>query len=180
MAQRCSGQCWHWPSNGRRWRWRFLKGHTRPDVPPGGVGLGEDAVLADALPGDRELVADPPGGDGPQCARVAGVQEQVGFADSGQVRARSLSQAVTRCLPGAASGMTWVESFTWDGSLVDSADTGAASRPRELRCTRLADLVNTLDPELVAAGFGMKPESVMFYLADHVDPSRLTRQLKRS
>jgi integrase len=52
--------------------------------------------------------------------------------------------------------------------------------PRELRCTRLADLVNTLDPKLVAAAFGMKPESVMFYLADHVDPSRLTEQLKRS
>jgi site-specific recombinase XerD len=45
--------------------------------------------------------------------------------------------------------------------------------PRELRCTRLADLVNTIDPKLVAAAFGMKPESVMFYLADHVDPLRL-------
>jgi integrase len=52
--------------------------------------------------------------------------------------------------------------------------------PRALRCTRLADLVNTLDPKLVAAAFGMKPESVMFYLADHVDPSRLTEQPKRS
>jgi site-specific recombinase XerD len=45
--------------------------------------------------------------------------------------------------------------------------------PRALRCTRLADLVNTTDPKLVAAAFGMNPEGVMFYLADHVDDSRL-------
>jgi hypothetical protein len=30
-----------------------------------------------------------------------------------------------------------------------------------------------MDPKLVAAAFGMKPESVMFYLADHVDNARL-------
>ncbi len=42
-----------------------------------------------------------------------------------------------------------------------------------LRCTRLADLVNTMDPELVAAAFGMNPEGVMIYLADHVDEGRL-------
>jgi hypothetical protein len=29
-----------------------------------------------------------------------------------------------------------------------------------------------MDPKLVAAAFGMKPEGVMFYLADHVDPVR--------
>ena len=45
--------------------------------------------------------------------------------------------------------------------------------PRMLRCTRLADLVNTLDPKLVAAAFGMNPEGVLIYLADHVDPARL-------
>ena len=52
---------------------------------------------------------------------------------------------------------------------------GRGVPPRALRCTRLADLVNTLDPKLVAAAFGMKPESVMFYLADHVDDGRLAR-----
>ena len=46
---------------------------------------------------------------------------------------------------------------------------------RALRCTCLADLVNTLDPKLVVAAFGMKPESVMFYLADHVDETRLNK-----
>ena len=42
-----------------------------------------------------------------------------------------------------------------------------------LRVTRLADLVNTMDPKLVAAAFGMKPEGVLIYLADHVDAGRL-------
>jgi len=40
--------------------------------------------------------------------------------------------------------------------------------PRVLRCTRLVDLVNTMDPKLVAAAFGMDPEGVMIYLADRV------------
>jgi hypothetical protein len=46
--------------------------------------------------------------------------------------------------------------------------------PRMLRCTRLADLVTTMDPKLVAAAFGMNPEGVMIYLADHVDAGRLS------
>jgi integrase len=50
---------------------------------------------------------------------------------------------------------------------------GCGVPPRALRCTRLADLVNTMDPKLVAAAFGMKPEAVMFYLADHVDRGML-------
>jgi hypothetical protein len=44
--------------------------------------------------------------------------------------------------------------------------------PRMLRSTRLIDLVNTMDPKLVAAEFGMNPEGVMIYLADQVDPGR--------
>jgi hypothetical protein len=35
---------------------------------------------------------------------------------------------------------------------------GAEKTPRMLRCTRLADLVNTMDPKLVAAAFGMSPK----------------------
>ncbi|MFC9755140.1 hypothetical protein [Streptomyces sp. NPDC056921] len=42
-----------------------------------------------------------------------------------------------------------------------------------IRCTRLLDLVNTMDPELVAAAFGMDPEATVIYLAGHVDPGRL-------
>jgi hypothetical protein len=41
--------------------------------------------------------------------------------------------------------------------------------PRTVRSTRLVDLVNTMDPKLVAAAFGMTPEAPMIYLADHVD-----------
>ncbi len=51
--------------------------------------------------------------------------------------------------------------------------------PRTLRCTRLADLVNTLDPKLVAAVLGMDPEGVMIYLADHVEAGRLPEQRER-
>ena len=51
---------------------------------------------------------------------------------------------------------------------------GPLRRPAPLlRSTRLADLVNTMDPKLVAAAFGMNPEGVMIYLADHVDETRL-------
>jgi hypothetical protein len=45
--------------------------------------------------------------------------------------------------------------------------------PRTLRSTGLAGLVNTMDPKLVAAAFGMDAESVMIYLADHVDAGRM-------
>jgi integrase len=45
--------------------------------------------------------------------------------------------------------------------------------PRTLRSTRLVDLVNTMDPKLVAAAFGMTAEAVMIYLTDHVDDGRL-------
>ncbi|MGC0406729.1 hypothetical protein RKD27_009373 [Streptomyces sp. SAI-126] len=46
--------------------------------------------------------------------------------------------------------------------------------PRMIRSTRLVDLVNTMDPKLVAAAFGMTAESTLIYLADHVDPGRET------
>ncbi|WP_327321296.1 hypothetical protein OG735_01500 [Streptomyces sp. NBC_01210] len=42
-----------------------------------------------------------------------------------------------------------------------------------IRCTRLLDLVNTMDPKLVAAAFGMDAEATVIYLADHVDKGRL-------
>jgi len=45
--------------------------------------------------------------------------------------------------------------------------------PRTVCSTRLVDLVNTMDPKLVAVAFGMDPEAAMIYLADYVDPIRL-------
>jgi hypothetical protein len=50
---------------------------------------------------------------------------------------------------------------------------GCGITPQTVRCTRLADLVNSVDPKIVAAAFGMDPEGAMFYLADHVDPIRV-------
>jgi integrase len=51
--------------------------------------------------------------------------------------------------------------------------------PRMLRSTRLVNLVNTMDPKLVAAAFGMDPEGVTIYLADHVDAGRLPDERER-
>jgi site-specific recombinase XerD len=42
-----------------------------------------------------------------------------------------------------------------------------------LRTTRLAQLVTTMDPVLVAAAFGIRRGAVLHYLADSVDPTRL-------
>ncbi|MCX5265932.1 hypothetical protein [Streptomyces sp. NBC_00199] len=42
-----------------------------------------------------------------------------------------------------------------------------------IRSTRLVDLVNTMDPKLVASAFGMDPQATLIYLADHADPGRL-------
>ena len=46
--------------------------------------------------------------------------------------------------------------------------------PRMIRSTRLVDLVNTMDPKLVAAVFGMDPQSPLIYLAEQVDAGRLS------
>lgn len=45
--------------------------------------------------------------------------------------------------------------------------------PRMIRSTRLVDMVNTMDPKLVAAAFGIDPQATLIYLADHVDEGRL-------
>lgn len=48
--------------------------------------------------------------------------------------------------------------------------------PKTLRSTRLVDLVVDLDPKVAAAALGMKPEGLVNYLADCVDPGRLPAQ----
>jgi hypothetical protein len=48
--------------------------------------------------------------------------------------------------------------------------------PRMIRSTRLVDLVNTMDPKLVAAAFGMDPQATLIYLADHIYSGRLSDQ----
>lgn len=49
----------------------------------------------------------------------------------------------------------------------------AGVRPRVLRSTRLVDLVTVLDPKVVSVAFGMDDESVIPYLADHVQDARI-------
>ena len=53
--------------------------------------------------------------------------------------------------------------------VLDPADV----RPRLLRSTRLVDLVAALDPKVVSVAFGMDDESVIPYLADHVQDVRI-------
>lgn len=52
--------------------------------------------------------------------------------------------------------------------------TPVGTNVQNLRATRLAQLVTTMDPVLVAAAFGVRRGAVLHYLADHVDPTRLT------
>jgi site-specific recombinase XerD len=47
-------------------------------------------------------------------------------------------------------------------------------QPRILRSTRLASLANDVDTKLVATAYGMTNEAVTAYLADTVDPTRLS------
>lgn len=49
---------------------------------------------------------------------------------------------------------------------------GCGFPPRMIRSTRLVDLVNTMDPKLVAAAFGMDSQAPLIYLADNVDAIR--------
>jgi integrase len=57
---------------------------------------------------------------------------------------------------------------------------GCGFTPRTIRSTRLLELVNSMDPKLVAVSFGMTPEAALGYLADHVDPDRLPAPPSRS
>lgn len=50
---------------------------------------------------------------------------------------------------------------------------GCGYPPRIIRSTRLVDLVNTLDPKLVAAALGLDAQAPLIYLADRIDPDRL-------
>ena len=51
----------------------------------------------------------------------------------------------------------------------------AGVRPRILRSSRMLALLNSTDPKLVATAYGMTYDGVTAYLADRIDPTRLTR-----
>jgi integrase len=48
--------------------------------------------------------------------------------------------------------------------------------PQRLRCTRLAQLVTTADPLIVAELFGVSDKAALYYLADTVDSIRLSNK----
>jgi site-specific recombinase XerD len=52
----------------------------------------------------------------------------------------------------------------------------AGVTPLRLRATRLAELITTMDPILVAHAYGIRHGAVLHYLADTVDATRLTSQ----
>jgi site-specific recombinase XerD len=60
-----------------------------------------------------------------------------------------------------------------DSGYVKDAVAPAGVRPRILRSSRLLAMVNTADPKLVSAAFGMTRDAVTAYLADRVDSTRL-------
>ncbi|MEU9992488.1 site-specific integrase [Streptomyces sp. NPDC048045] len=113
-------------------------------------------------------------------ARTAGLGEQPRPVLLDPVSWRVLERCVDlRAQWPAASPRVRVAKGTGAGR--SRASTACVSRvlgdcgylPRMIRGTRLVDLVNTVDPELVAAVFGMDPRAALTCLAGHVGLGRL-------
>jgi hypothetical protein len=62
-----------------------------------------------------------------------------------------------------------------DGSYLTRRLAPAGVTPSACRQTRIAQLVNDLDPKLTAASLGMRDGGLVRYLADNVDKDRLQR-----
>ena len=62
-----------------------------------------------------------------------------------------------------------------DGSYLSRRLAAAGTTPSACRQTRIAQLVNDLDPKLTAAALGMHDTGLVRYLADNVDRDRLQR-----
>ena len=62
-----------------------------------------------------------------------------------------------------------------DGSYLTRRLAPAGVTPSACRKTRIAQLVNDLDPKLTAAALGMQDSGLVRYLADNVDHDRLQR-----
>jgi hypothetical protein len=66
-----------------------------------------------------------------------------------------------------------------DGSYLTRLLAPAGVTPSACRQTRIAQLVNDLDPKLTAAALGMQDSGLVRYLADNVDKDRLHRLTPR-
>jgi hypothetical protein len=64
-----------------------------------------------------------------------------------------------------------------DGSYLTRRLAPAGTTPSACRQTRIAQLVNDLDPKLTAAALGMQDAGLIRYLADNVDHDRLHRSV---
>ena len=62
-----------------------------------------------------------------------------------------------------------------DGSYLTRRLAPAGITPSACRQTRIAQLVNDLDPKLTASALGMRDSGLVRYLADNVDKDRLQR-----
>jgi len=62
-----------------------------------------------------------------------------------------------------------------DGSYLSSRLAPSGTTPSACRQTRIAQLVNDLDPKLTAAALGMRDSGLVRYLADNVARDRLHR-----
>ena len=65
------------------------------------------------------------------------------------------------------------------GSYLSGRLAPAGTTPSACRQTRIAQLVNDLDPKLTAAALGMQDSGLVRYLADNVDKDRLQRLTPR-
>jgi hypothetical protein len=104
---------------------------------------------------------------------IGGQRIQVGLAHARKTAATAWKQTPTRSPSNPASPSPRQLGKASRAGVRLQQVAGSGNPPSALRCTRLAALVNTTDPKLVAVAFGMNPEGVMFYLADYVDDSRL-------
>ena len=66
-----------------------------------------------------------------------------------------------------------------DGAYLTRRLAPADTTPSACRQTRIAQLVNDLDPKLTATALGMRDSGVVRYLADNVDRDRLQRTAPR-
>ena len=64
-----------------------------------------------------------------------------------------------------------------DGSYLTRRLARAGTTPSACRQTRIAQLVNDLDPKLTAAALGMQDSGLVRYVTDNVDRDRLQRTL---
>jgi hypothetical protein len=73
------------------------------------------------------------------------------------------------------TGATRTSDAPADGSYLTGRLAPAGTTPSACRQTRIAQLVNDLDPKLTAAALGMRDNGLVRYLANNVDHDRLHR-----